>query len=197
MSQTDPRCPWCLGDPLYKRYHDQEWGKPCYDPARLFEFLLLEGAQAGLSWLTILKRREGYRQAFCQFDPEKIAGFGPQDSARLMADSGIIRNRLKIQSAIGNAQAWIRLQEQGNARDFLWQFVDGQPIQNHWQTPEQVPVTTPIADRLSRALKQAGFSFVGSTICYAYMQAMGLVNDHLVSCPSHRCCGKPDAAPVY
>ena len=180
---TEQRCPWCLSDPLYIRYHDEEWGQPCYDDQKLFEFLILEGAQAGLNWLTILKRREGYREAFCQFDPEKVARLTAKDQQRLLQNPGIIRNRLKIKSAINNAQAFLRIQEQYDSfSQFIWQFVDGRPIQNHWKTLTDIPATTPESDQLSKALKKAGFTFVGSTICYAYMQAMGLVNDHLVSC---------------
>ena len=183
----DSRCSWCLGDPLYTRYHDEQWGVPCHDDRVLFEFLVLEGAQAGLSWITILKRREGYRNAFCQFDVQQVANMTEQDVATLMQDEGIIRNRRKIQSAINNARAFIKVQlEFGSFSEYLWAFVNHQPIDNRRQTPGEVPATSDISDRLSRDLKKRGFSFVGSTICYAYMQAMGLVNDHLVSCPSYR-----------
>ncbi|WP_263322276.1 DNA-3-methyladenine glycosylase I [Endozoicomonas sp. Mp262] len=183
---TDTRCPWCLSDPLYIRYHDEEWGKPCHDDHKLFEFLILESAQAGLNWLTVLKKREGYRNAFCQFDPYKVAAFHQADIESLMANPGIIRNRLKIQSAIKNARAFIKVQGKfGSFHQFLWQFVDGQPIQNSWHTVSEVPATTKESDQLSKALKKEGFTFVGSTICYAYMQAMGLVNDHLISCPQY------------
>ena len=183
----DLRCSWCLGDPLYVRYHDEQWGVPCHDDRVLFEFLVLEGAQAGLSWITILKRRAGYRRAFCHFDVQQVANMTEQDVAKLMQDAGIIRNRRKIQSAINNANAFIDVQlEFGCFSDYLWAFVNHQPIVNHWQAMSEVPATSDISDRLSRDLKKRGFSFVGSTICYAYMQAMGLVNDHLVSCPSYR-----------
>lgn len=183
----DSRCSWCLGDPLYIRYHDEQWGVPCHDDRVLFEFLVLEGAQAGLSWITILKRREGYRNAFCQFDVQQVAKMTEQDVATLMQDEGIIRNRRKIQSAINNARAFIKVQlEFGSFSKYLWAFVNHQPIVNRRQTLSEVPATSDISDRLSRDLKKRGFSFVGSTICYAYMQAMGLVNDHLVSCPSYR-----------
>ena len=182
----DLRCSWCLGDPLYVRYHDEQWGVPCHDDQVLFEFLVLEGAQAGLSWITILKRREGYRNAFCQFDVQQVAKMTEQDVATLMQDEGIIRNRRKIQSAINNARAFIQVQlEFGSFSKYLWAFVNHQPIDNRRQTLSEVPATSDISDRLSRDLKKRGFSFVGSTICYAYMQAMGLVNDHLVSCPSY------------
>ena len=182
----DSRCSWCLGDPLYIRYHDEQWGVPCHDDRVLFEFLVLEGAQAGLSWITILKRREGYRNAFCQFDVQQVAKMTEQDVATLMQDEGIIRNRRKIQSAINNARAFIQVQlEFGSFSEYLWAFVNHQSIDNRRQTLSEVPATSDISDRLSRDLKKRGFSFVGSTICYAYMQAMGLVNDHLVSCPSY------------
>ena len=183
----DSRCSWCLGDPLYIRYHDEQWGVPCHDDRVLFEFLVLEGAQAGLSWITILKRQEGYRKAFCQFDVQQVANMTEQDVAKLMQDAGIIRNRRKIQSAINNARAFINVQlEFGSFSEYLWAFVSHQPIVNRRRTMSEVPATSDISDRLSRDLKKRGFSFVGSTICYAYMQAMGLVNDHLVSCPSYR-----------
>ena len=183
----DSRCSWCLGDPLYIRYHDEQWGVPCHDDRVLFEFLVLEGAQAGLSWITILKRQEGYHKAFCQFDVQKVANMTEQDVAKLMQDAGIIRNRRKIQSAINNARAFINVQlEFGSFSEYLWAFVNHQPIVNRRRTMSEVPATSDISDRLSRDLKKRGFSFVGSTICYAYMQAMGLVNDHLVSCPSYR-----------
>ena len=183
----DSRCSWCLGDPLYIRYHDEQWGVPCHDDRVLFEFLVLEGAQAGLSWITILKRREGYRNAFCQFDVQQVAKMTEQDVATLMQNEGIIRNRRKIQSAINNARAFIKVQlEFGSFSKYLWAFVNHQPIDNRRRTLSEVPATSDISDRLSRDLKKRGFSFVGSTICYAYMQAMGLVNDHLVSCPSYR-----------
>jgi DNA-3-methyladenine glycosylase I len=185
----DPRCSWCHGDPLYKDYHDQEWGVPLFDDRKLFEFLVLEGAQAGLSWITVLRKREGYRQAFDDFDPEKIARYSDKKIERLLQNDGIIRNRLKINSAIQNARAYLRLRESGmRFSDFLWQFVDGVPIQNRWRSMKEVPATTPVSDRLSKELKKLGFNFVGSTICYAHMQATGMVNDHLVSCPRHEPC---------
>ena len=182
----DARCSWCHNDPLYIRYHDEQWGIPCHDDRVLFEFLVLEGAQAGLSWITILKRQEGYRKAFCQFDVRQVASMTEQDVVRLMQDTGIIRNRRKIESAINNAKAFINVQQAfGSFSQYLWSFVNHQPIVNHWQTTDEVPATSDISDRLSRDLKKRGFSFVGSTICYAYMQAMGLINDHLVSCSAY------------
>ena len=182
---SDSRCNWCHGDELYTRYHDDEWGVPCHDDQKLFEFLILEGAQAGLSWITILKRREGYRKAFHQFDVQQVARMTEQDVETLMLDEGIIRNRLKIQSAVKNARALIRVQEEfGSFNQYLWSFVNHQPIINHRQSMSEVPATTEISDQMSKDLKKRGFSFVGSTICYAYMQAMGLVNDHLITCPS-------------
>ncbi|WP_422461489.1 MULTISPECIES: DNA-3-methyladenine glycosylase I [unclassified Endozoicomonas] len=183
---NDSRCSWCHGDELYTQYHDTEWGVPCHNDQKLFEFLILEGAQAGLSWITILKRREGYRTAFHQFDVQQVARMTDPDIEKLMQDAGIIRNRLKIRSAINNAKAFIRVQEEfGSFSQYLWSFVNHQPIINRRQSMSDVPATTDISDRMSDDLKKRGFSFVGSTICYAYMQAMGLVNDHLVSCPSY------------
>ena len=183
---SDPRCHWCHGDPLYTEYHDKEWGVPCRDDKTLFEFLILEGAQAGLSWITILRRREGYRNAFHNFDVHKVAQMTEEDVERLMQDTGIIRNRLKINSAIKNARAFIKVQEEfGSFSDYLWSFVDGQPIINQRQSMAEVPATSNISDRMSKDLKKRGFSFVGSTICYAYMQSMGLVNDHLTTCPAY------------
>ena len=177
------RCPWAGDDPLYQSYHDYEWGVPLFDDRRLFEMLILEGAQAGLSWLTILRKRAGYRRAFNRFDPRKIARYTDDDINRLMADASIVRNRLKIEAARINARIFLETQaEYGRFSDYIWQFVDGRPIINRWRTFAQVPVTTAASDSMSRDLKQRGFKFVGSTICYAYMQAVGLVNDHLVSC---------------
>lgn len=185
-SPAPQRCPWCGADPLYVAYHDREWGVPVHDDRRLFEFLVLEGAQAGLSWFTILKRREAYRHAFAGFDPARVARFGELELARLLADSGIVRNRAKIASAVGNARAFLAVQAQfGSFAAFQWDFVDGAPIVNAWARQEEVPARTEVSDRLSKALKQRGFSFVGSTICYAHMQAVGMVNDHLVSCHRH------------
>lgn len=183
----DQRCNWCRGNPLYEKYHDEEWGVPCYDDRTLFEFLVLEGAQAGLSWITVLKKRDAYRAAFDQFQPDKIACYGDQDIERLLADPGIIRNRLKVQSAIKNAQAYLRIVDSGRSfSDYLWQFVDGRPVQNRFTSLSEVPAATAESERMSKTLKQDGFSFVGSTICYAHMQATGMVNDHLVTCPRHQ-----------
>lgn len=183
------RCGWCGDDPLYQDYHDREWGVPCYDDDKLFEFLLLEGAQAGLAWITVLRKREGYRQAFDQFDPEKIARYTPRKLEALQANPQIIRNRLKIESAVKNARAYLAILEKHDSfSDYIWQFVDGQPRQNHFRSLKQVPATTAESDQMSKVLKKAGFNFVGSTICYAYMQSMGMVNDHLVSCFRHSEC---------
>jgi len=176
------RCPWCGDDPLYQAYHDNEWGQPLYDDQRLFELLILEGAQAGLNWITVLRKREAYREAFWQFKPEKIACLNAEHVEVLLQNPGIIRNRLKIESAITNAKAYLRLNEQQTFADYLWEFVGGQPIKNHWTYMAQVPVNTPLSDKLSKDLKQRGFKFVGSTICYAFMQATGIVNDHLITC---------------
>ena len=183
------RCPWCGDDPLYVHYHDNVWGRPEYDDLALFEKLCLDGQQAGLSWLTILRKQENYRAAYANFDPERIARFDDQDVARLLADPGIVRNRLKVHSVIRNARGFLALQEQGvGFSDFLWDFVGGEPIQNRWQAFEEVPVTTPESVAMSKALKKAGFNFVGPTIVYAFMQATGMVNDHLVCCPAHEEC---------
>jgi DNA-3-methyladenine glycosylase I len=181
------RCAWATNDPLYVDYHDHEWGKPVYDDQLLFEFLILEGAQAGLSWITILKRRENYRRAFDNFDANKIARYSKAKQEKLLADAGIIRNRLKIAAAIKNAQAFLEMQaEFGSFAKYLWQFVDGKPLQNNWQQQKDVPATTAISDIMSKDLKKRGFSFVGSTICYANMQAVGMVNDHIVTCFRHK-----------
>jgi DNA-3-methyladenine glycosylase I len=169
------------------RYHDEEWGVPVRDEVRLFEFLVLEGAQAGLSWRTILHRREGYRKAFSGFRPERVAGYGDRDIARLLADPGIVRNRRKVESAIGNARALLSIREEsGSFPDFLWGFVGGCPVTNRWRSMAEIPAVTPASEALSRALSRRGFRFVGPTICYAFMQAVGMVNDHLVSCYRHR-----------
>jgi DNA-3-methyladenine glycosylase I len=184
--QTDEaivRCPWCGSDPLYIAYHDHEWGVPLHDEQRLFEMLTLEGAQAGLSWLTILRKREGYRRAFAGFDPQLVAGFDDADVARLLADPGIVRNRLKVASTISNAQAVLEVQARYGSLDaFLWRFVDGSPIRNSWRSMAEIPASTPLSDAVSRELKRHGFRFVGSTICYAHMQSTGMVNDHLTGC---------------
>jgi DNA-3-methyladenine glycosylase I len=190
MSDNRKRCSWPLkGNDAYLRYHDEEWGVPAWDDQTQFEFLVLEGAQAGLSWSTILNKREGYRAAFEGFDAERMARFGPRDVARLMENPAIVRNRLKIEAAIGNARAFLELRaaEGGFAR-WLWSFVGGRPIQNRCRDNSDVPVTSPESDALSKALKKRGFRFVGSTIIYAHMQATGMVNDHLVGCYRHREC---------
>lgn len=179
------RCSWVkLNEPLYVQYHDEEWGRPVYDDRLLFEMLCLEGAQAGLSWWTILQKREGYRAAFDHFDAEKISHYTDEKLAALQNDKAIVRNRLKIASVVTNAHAFLRIKEQyGSFSSYIWQFVDGGvPLINHWATEAEVPVTTPISDRMSKQLKKDGFKFVGSTICYSYMQAVGLVNDHVKSC---------------
>ena len=177
------RCPWCTKDPLYVRYHDEEWGVPLHDDSLLFEFLMLEGAQAGLSWLTILKRREGYRNAFANFDAHKVARFTPAKVERLLTDPGIIRHRLKIEAAVSNARAFLKIQEVfGSFDHYSWRFVDGKPVQNRWRGLDQIPASAQISDKFSKDLKQRGFRFVGPTIVYAHMQATGMVNDHLISC---------------
>ncbi|MBI9076696.1 MAG: DNA-3-methyladenine glycosylase I [Desulfatibacillum sp.] len=177
------RCPWSGDDPDYITYHDVEWGAPCHDDLRLFEFLLLEGAQAGLSWLTILRKRPNYHRAFDAFDPEKIARYDSQKQEALVQDSGIVRNRLKIRSAVQNARAFLDVQEAfGSFDSYIWRFVDGVPIRNAWKAMEEIPAQTPLALAMSKDLKKRGFNFVGPTICYAYMQSMGMVNDHLVDC---------------
>lgn len=181
------RCAWCSSDPLYIRYHDQEWGVPLHDDRRLFEMLILEGAQAGLSWLTILRKREQYRATFDDFDPERIARYDAAKIAELLANPGIVRNRLKINAAVRNAQGYLRIREQhGGFADFLWRYVGFQPRQNAWLTPADVPARTPEAEAMSRDLRRLGFSFVGPTICYAFMQSVGMVNDHVVNCFRHR-----------
>jgi len=181
------RCPWCGDDPLYVAYHDREWGVPVRDDRALFEFLILEGAQAGLSWLTILRKREAYREAFEGFDPARVAAMNGRAVRRLLADPGIVRNRLKIEAAIGNARAYLAVQEErGSFAAYIWSFVGDRPIQNAWTSLSQVPATTTLAEAISRDLKQRGFRFVGPTIVYAHMQATGMVNDHLVGCFRHR-----------
>ena len=182
------RCPWANpDDPLYLEYHDTEWGVPVHEDRKLFEFLVLEGAQAGLSWRTILNKRENFRQAFAGFDPVKVAAFDGRTVRRLLDDPGIIRNRRKVESAISNAKALLDVQkEHGSFDAYIWSFVGGRPIQNRWKKPAQIPVTTPEADRMSRDLVNREFKFVGPTICYAYMQAAGMVNDHVVDCFRHR-----------
>ena len=187
MTADDPRCGWALGgDTGMLAYHDTEWGVPEHDDQRLFEFVILEGAQAGLSWQTILRKREGYRAAFADFDPAVVARFGEADRARLLNDVGIVRNRAKIASAIKNANAFLAVQDKfGSFAEYAWAFIGGAPIQNEWRTMGQLPATTPLAEAMSKDLRQRGFNFVGPTIWYAHMQATGMVNDHLVTCPRH------------
>ena len=183
------RCPWVTQDPQYIAYHDTQWGRPVTDSRELFEKLCLDGQQAGLSWLTILKRSDGYRRAFANFDPQQIARFGAEDVERLRQDSGIIRNRLKIESIIRNARAYLAMEAEGiDFATFLWSFVGGKVQINHWQSVSEAPTSSPESDAMSRALKQRGFNFVGTTICYAFMQAVGMVNDHELGCPCHAQC---------
>jgi DNA-3-methyladenine glycosylase I len=190
------RCAWVSQDPLYLVYHDREWGVPVWDDRTLFEFLILEGAQAGLSWLTILRKRESYRRAFAGFDPARVARYGRADVRRLLGDPGIVRNRLKVEGAIRNARALRAVQEEfGNFGRFVWQFVDGRPRQNAWTSVKQVPDRTAESDAMSQALKKRGFTFVGSTICYAFMQAVGLVNDHTVDCFRYRAVARERRSP--
>ncbi len=181
------RCPWAGSDPLYVAYHDTEWGVPVFDDRKLFEFLLLEGAQAGLSWLTVLKKRENYRKAFSGFDPAKVAGFGEEKILRLLEDPGIIRNRLKVRAAVDNARAFLKVQEEfGSFAEYSWRFVGGRPRKNSFKSLRDIPATSPESDSFSKDLKKRGFKFVGSTIIYAHMQAVGMVNDHLVDCFRYR-----------
>lgn len=177
------RCAWAGDDPLVIAYHDQEWGMPLHDDQRLFEFLILEGAQAGLSWITILRKRENYRQAFADFDPIKVAQFDQAEKQQLLRDPGIIRNKLKIEAAITNAQAFLKVQEEfGSFDTYIWQFVNRKPMQNRWSTLSELPAQTSESEAMSKDLKKRGFKFVGPTICYAFMQAIGMVNDHTTDC---------------
>lgn len=181
------RCTWCGSDPLYVAYHDQDWGVPVRDDRLLFEMLVLEGAQAGLSWLTILKKRDNYRNAFHDFDAARIASYDQQEIDRLMQDTGIVRNRLKIESAVKNARGVLQIcQEYPSFSDYLWRYVDGKTVINRWPEVSAIPANTPISDRLSKDLKKRGFNFVGSTICYALMQSIGMVNDHTTDCFRYR-----------
>jgi DNA-3-methyladenine glycosylase I len=189
LTKAPRRCDWCIGDDLYEQYHDEVWGVPVYDRTTLFEFLTLEGAQAGLSWLTILRRQQGYRAAFDQFDISTVAAYDDVRRQALMEDTRIVRNRLKIDSTINNAQRILALEAAGTAfPDYLWSFVDGQPIDNRHRNLADVPASTPEAVKMSRDMKSRGFKFVGPTICYAFMQATGMVNDHLVGCFRHKQC---------
>lgn len=189
MRNTTTRCPWATTDPLYIDYHDREWGVPVWDDRVLFEFLVLEGAQAGLSWLTVLRKRENYRKAFDGFDPAKVARYNSRKIESLLQDPGIIRNRLKVNAAVQNAKSFLAVQEEfGSFSDYIWRFVDGKPVVNRFKTLSEIPASTPLSDRISADLKKRGFKFVGSTIVYAHMQATGMVNDHLISCPRHKEC---------
>jgi len=177
------RCTWCGDDPLYQQYHDREWGVPCRDDQTLFEFVVLEGAQAGLSWITVLRKRETYRKAFANFDVHSVAAFDEADVERLLQDPGIVRNRLKVASTISNARLFIDLQnEYGSFSNYLWGFVDDKPIVNHWSSLSQIPASTELSDRISKEMKKRGFKFFGTTICYAFLQAVGVVNDHTADC---------------
>lgn len=182
-----PRCEWCGHDPLYVTYHDEEWGVPAHDDRHLFEMLILEGAQAGLSWSTILKKRENYRKAFDNFEAKKIAKYDKAKVAKLLGDPGIVRNRLKIAATIQNARAFLKVQKEfGSFARYIWQFVGDQPKINKWRSLKEIPPKTAESDAMSKDLKKRGFSFVGSTICYAFMQAVGMVNDHVVTCFRYR-----------
>jgi DNA-3-methyladenine glycosylase I len=185
-SQQKQRCWWCGDDVLYQQYHDEEWGVPQHDERMLFEFLCLEGAQAGLSWITILRKRENYRRAWDNFDAEKIARYDDDKIAQLLQDAGIVRNRLKVNGFVKNARAYLKMRDQDlTLHDYLWNYVDGKSLQNNRESMSEIPANTEISDAMSKDLKKRGFTFVGSTICYAFMQAAGLVNDHIVSCYRH------------
>ncbi len=184
--KTEKRCPWCLGSPAYIDYHDREWGRPVHDDRVLFEFLILEGAQAGLSWSTILAKRENYRRLFADFDPAKVARFTPARVEKLLLDAGIVRNRLKVEGTVKNAKAFLAVQKEFGSFDaYAWLFVGGEPLVNRPRSMKDVPASTPESDLFSKDLKKRGFTFVGSTIMYAFMQAVGMVDDHLAGCPSH------------
>jgi len=183
------RCGWPGEDPLYVRYHDEEWGMPLYDEQKLFEFLILETFQAGLSWITVLRKRDNFRKAFDNFDYKKVAKYGDSKFEELINDAGIIRNKLKIKAAISNANAFMEVQKEfGSFKDYIWGFVDGKPIVNNWKSMSEIPATTPLSDKISKDLKKRGFKFVGSTVIYAHMQATGMVNDHIVGCFRHGEC---------
>ncbi|MES1989793.1 MAG: DNA-3-methyladenine glycosylase I [Pseudomonadota bacterium] len=190
-------CTWPGTDPLYVHYHDTEWGVPEYDDRALFEKLVLDGFQAGLSWITILRKRESFREAFDGFEPEKIVRYTPAHVEKLLKNEGIIRHRGKIEATIGNARAWLDIMDQyGGFSDYLWNFVDGRPVQNNWDRMSVVPASTPMSEALSKSLKSKGFKFCGPTIVYAFAQAVGMVNDHMVSCPRHRDCSKLAKTPA-
>ena len=187
MAKAKTRCEWCGTDPLYVEYHDTEWGVPVRDDRKLFEFLILEGAQAGLAWITILRKREGYREAFADFDAEKVARFTPKRVEKLLENPNIVRNRLKVESTVTNAKAFLKTQDEfGSFSNYIWQFTDGKPINNRIKTLKEVPAKTDLSDAISEDLKKRGFKFVGSTIIYAHMQATGMVNDHVVGCFRHK-----------
>lgn len=187
MKKKDIRCPWCGEDPVYMKYHDEEWGLPVHEDKKLFEFLILEGAQAGLSWITILKRREGYRKAYSDFEVEKIARYSKKKIESLLQDPGIIRNRLKVEASISNARLFLKIQEEfGSFDNYSWRFVDGKPIINQLKKLSEMRPTSKESDQFSKDLKERGFKFVGSTIIYSHMQAVGMVNDHLVDCFRYR-----------
>ena len=190
MAKTIERCAWAGNDPLYVRYHDNEWGVPQTDDRALFEKLILEGFQAGLSWITILRKRDHFRKVFDGFDPHKIARYNDRKLAKLMADPGIIRNKAKISASVSNARAFLKLSERQSLTSFIWDFVDGKPIINECRTLEDVPAQTEISKAMSKALKSQGFRFVGPTTAYAFMQSMGLVNDHVIACPRHSACAR-------
>ncbi len=180
---TKTRCAWCEKDDLYRNYHDNEWGKPVYDDPTLFEFLILETFQAGLSWYTVLAKRENFREAFAGFDVQQVAAFSEKQIEKLLTDAGIIRNQLKIRAAVTNAQAFIKIQEEfGSFSDYIWKFTNGKPIDNQPKTLKDVPASTPLSDAISKDLKKRGFKFVGTTVVYAHMQATGMVNDHVEAC---------------
>jgi len=184
---TKHRCGWCVGDPLYEAYHDEEWGKPIFDDDTLFEFLILETFQAGLSWITVLRKRESFRIAFDNFDYKNIATYDQKKIDSLLQDAGIIRNKLKVKATITNAQAFMKIQDEfGSFSKYIWGFVDRKPIKNSWKSLKEVPANTPLSDTISKDLKKRGFKFVGSTVIYAHMQATGMVNDHEVECFRHR-----------
>lgn len=183
MAEEKRRCAWAGNDPLYIRYHDNEWGVPVHDDRTLFEFLVLEGAQAGLSWLTVLRKRDNYREAFDNFDARRVAEYGEEKVAELLENAGIIRNQLKVRSAIRNAQAFLEVQQEfGSFDSYSWKFVGGKPLKNHWRSMDEIPATSRESDLFSKDLKKRGFTFAGSTIMYAHMQATGMVNDHVVDC---------------
>lgn len=186
-TKEPPRCPWCLSSPEMIKYHDQEWGRPQHSDKQHFEFLILEAAQAGLSWSTVLKRREGYRKAFANFDPKKVAKYNKAKINQLLKDPGIIRNRLKVEAVVHNAPLFLQVQKEfGSFDNYIWQFVGGKPIINKWKSMSQLPATSKESDALSKDLKKRGFKFVGSTVLYAHMQAVGMINDHLVSCSFYK-----------